>query len=148
MTKGTLYLIPSWLGDFEDPDVLSKKALDKARVLEYFLAENPKHTRAFLKKIGHEKPLQELHVSPLNEHTRPEELTELFAPLLQGKEVGIISEAGCPVVADPGSEIIRMAHQKGIKVIPFSGPSVRPADRHSSGFSRRDRSWQPRTGCA
>jgi len=95
--------------------------------LDYFVGENAKSTRAFLNKINalHVllKPLQELEIRELNVSTPPQNVPELLAPLLAGRDGGLVSEAGCPAVADPGADLVRLAHEKGITVCPLVGPS-------------------------
>ncbi len=120
---GTLYLIPCPLGDMPPELVLPTSAISVARQLNHFIVEQPKTARRFLSALEHPSPIQSLHFSTLNEHTRPDELSALLAPLLAGHDAGIISEAGCPGVADPGAELVNLAHRKGIRVIPLVGPS-------------------------
>jgi 16S rRNA (cytidine1402-2'-O)-methyltransferase len=91
--------------------------------LDTFIVERPKTARAFLKQIGTTTPLQQLTLLELNEHTPAAELPALLAPLLAGTDVGLLSEAGCPAVADPGANLVRLAHQQGITVRPLVGPS-------------------------
>ena len=122
--QGKLYLIPATLGDEGQINhVLPELVLQVANTIDEFLVEDEKSARRFLKKLGIEKPLQELVLIPLNEHTAFEELNDYFDKAATGKNIGIISEAGCPGVADPGAEAVRLAHQKNIKVIPLVGPS-------------------------
>lgn len=121
--SGTLYLIPCTLGDTQAAQVLPQHVIDIARTLQHYVVEQPKTARQFLSALKHEQPIQSLHFATLNEHTKAGELAELLGPLLAGKDVGIISEAGCPGIADPGAELVNLAHQKGIRVIPLVGPS-------------------------
>lgn len=123
MTKGTLYLIPCTLGDMPAAQVLPQHVIDVARRLRHFVVEHPKTARQFLAALKPEQPIQSLHFASLNEHTAPKELTELLAPLLAGEDVGILSEAGCPGIADPGADLVNLAHRNGIRVIPLVGPS-------------------------
>lgn len=121
---GTLYLIPVPLGD--DPLALAAlPAQIGATVarLSAFVTENPKTARQHLKQLGYPRPIQEARMSTLDEHTPAGEIETLLAPLLAGEDVGLMSEAGCPAVADPGSELVRLAHKHGIRVAPLSGPS-------------------------
>ncbi|MDN4052081.1 SAM-dependent methyltransferase [Massilia sp. YIM B02763] len=129
---GTLYLIPNTLGPTEaTPHALShilpEQVQDIASKLDYFVAENAKTARAFLKLvgIGHPlaKPLQEIQIAELNVNTPAQALTALLAPLLEGRDAGLVSEAGVPAVADPGADLVRLAHQHGIAVRPLVGPS-------------------------
>lgn len=120
---GTLYLIPCTLGDTPARQVLPQHVIDIARTLQHYVVEQPKTARQFLSALKHEQPIQSLHFATLNEHTASNELPELLAPLLAGQDVGIISEAGCPGIADPGAELVNLAHRKGIRVVPLVGPS-------------------------
>lgn len=127
---GTLYLIPNTLGTIEGA-ALSNIIPDQVQALtarlDYFVAENAKTARAFLKLIatGHPlaKPLQEIQISELNVNTPPQALAALLEPLLAGRDAGLVSEAGVPAVADPGADLVRLAHQHGITVRPLVGPS-------------------------
>ncbi len=123
MAFGTLYLIPCTLGDSPAEQVLPQHTIHIARHLNYFVVEQAKTARQFLSALKPLQPIQSLHLASLNEHTTSNELAELLAPLLAGNDVGIISEAGCPGIADPGAELVNLAHQKGIRVIPLVGPS-------------------------
>ncbi len=123
MSPGTLYLIPVPLGPAAPDICLPPDTLAAARRLEHFVAERAKTARAHLKAMGHPRPLQELSIAELNEHTRADEITALLAPLKAGKDVGLMSEAGCPAVADPGAELVRAAHRENIPVVPLIGPS-------------------------
>ena len=123
MTRGTLYLIPCTLGDMQADRVLPSHAIDIARKLQHYVVEEPKSARQFLSSIRHINAIQSLDFTTLNEHTKANELPALIAPLLEGKDVGLISEAGCPGIADPGADLVALAHQKNIRVIPLVGPS-------------------------
>jgi 16S rRNA (cytidine1402-2'-O)-methyltransferase len=120
---GTLYLIPTPLGDSALDTILPKATRRVAARLTHFVVEHPKTARAFLKQVGTETPLQQLALAELNEHTREAELNDLLGPLLAGHDVGLMSEAGCPAVADPGADLVRLAHRAGIRVRPLVGPS-------------------------
>ena len=120
---GTLYLIPCTLGDTPAEQVLPQHVINIARKLKYFVVEQPKTARQFLSALKPEQPIQSLHFTTLNEHTATKDLAELLAPLLAGEDTGIISEAGCPGIADPGAELVNLAHRKGIRVVPLVGPS-------------------------
>ncbi|MFC7516562.1 SAM-dependent methyltransferase [Herbaspirillum sp. GCM10030257] len=130
---GILYLVPNTLGPADSagldplasvipPDV---KAITSR--LDYFIAENAKTTRAYLKLVGQtlplSRPLQEIQISELNINTPADALPALLEPLLAGRNAGLISEAGVPAVADPGANLVRLAHAKGITVRPLVGPS-------------------------
>jgi 16S rRNA (cytidine1402-2'-O)-methyltransferase len=130
---GILYLIPNTLGPADPADTHPLAHIIPAQVqtitagLDYFIAENAKTTRAFLKLVAAEqplaRPLQEIRISELNVNTDAAELPALLAPLLAGQDAGLISEAGVPAVADPGANLVRLAHAHGISVKPLVGPS-------------------------
>lgn len=120
---GVLYLIPVPLGPVSPDTCLPPETLAIAHKLDAFIVEHAKTARAHLKAMGHPRPLQELFMLELNEHTRAERISELLVPLKAGKDVGLMSEAGCPAVADPGAELVRAAHREHISVIPLVGPS-------------------------
>lgn len=130
--SGTLYLIPNTLG-YDEPTsdplaILIPTAVQAITArLDYFIAENAKTTRAFLKLLGRQcplaKPLQEIVISELNVNTAANQLPALLAPLLAGRDAGLISEAGVPAVADPGANLVRLAHAHNIRVRPLVGPS-------------------------
>ena len=120
---GSLYLLPNTLGDTAAEAVIPAAALNRARSLEYFIAEDPKSARAFLKRIGFPRPLQELSMERLDHNTRASELASLLQPVLGGRDAGLLSEAGLPAVADPGAALVRLAHETGVRVVPLSGPS-------------------------
>ena len=121
--KGKLYLIPTTLGEMDPQDVLPqtvKRALD---FIDDYIVENEKTARKFIKSIHPEKVQSSLRLSALNKHTDITEHNSMIAPCLNGINVGLMSEAGCPGVADPGAVIVKLAHEKGIQVIPLVGPS-------------------------
>ncbi|MDP3539713.1 MAG: SAM-dependent methyltransferase [Azonexus sp.] len=120
---GTLYLIPVPLGPTPPQDSLPANVLAVVRPLTHFVVEQAKTARAFLKAAGTDMPLQELQMDELNEHTKPEALDRLLAPLREGHDVGLLSEAGCPAVADPGANLVALAQQENIRVVPLIGPS-------------------------
>lgn len=120
--KGILYLIPNTLGS--GPDAFATE-LSKAVVkeLDTYIVEEIKSARKLLRSLGIEGPLEIFEYFMLNEHTRKGDPQEMIQPLLKGKNVGLISEAGLPCVADPGNVVVALAHENGIKVVPLSGPS-------------------------
>ncbi|MBV7535251.1 SAM-dependent methyltransferase [Duganella sp. sic0402] len=125
---GTLYLIPNTLGETEALDyVLPEQVQRITAQLDYFVAENAKTARAFLKLVGTQhplcKPMQEIKIAELNVNTPAAALKDLLAPLLAGQDGGLVSEAGVPAVADPGADLVRLAHQHNIPVRPLVGPS-------------------------
>ena len=124
MTKpGTLFLIPCTLGDTLPEQVLPQHVMAVARKLNHFVVEQPKTARQFLATLKPELPIQSMHFATLNEHTDAKDMAEMLAPLLAGHDVGIISEAGCPGIADPGADLVNLAHHHGIRVVPLTGPS-------------------------
>ena len=120
---GILYLIPCTLGDTPAELVLPQHVIAIARTLTHFIVEHPKSARQFLSSLKPEHPIQSLQFFTLNEHTGPKELSGMLDPLDSGEDVGVISEAGCPGIADPGADVVLLAHQKGIRVVPLVGPS-------------------------
>ncbi|MFZ6844922.1 SAM-dependent methyltransferase [Undibacterium sp. RuTC16W] len=131
--SGTLYLIPNTLGCAEDQQqtllqsIIPDTVQQMSAGLTHFVVENAKTTRAYLKMLSQQHPLatplQEIVMSELNVNTPVSALEGLLAPLLAGHDIGLISEAGVPAVADPGANLVRLAHQRGIKVRPLVGPS-------------------------
>ncbi|WP_321927062.1 SAM-dependent methyltransferase [Paraburkholderia guartelaensis] len=126
MSLGTLYLIPNTLGEGDDAAlnaVLPTPVRERAGALASYIGENAKTTRAFLKRVGTTRPIQEIEIRELNVNTPAGEVDKLLAPLLAGIDTGLVSEAGVPAVADPGALLVRRAHERGIKVVPLVGPS-------------------------
>ncbi|MDA8417006.1 MAG: SAM-dependent methyltransferase [Betaproteobacteria bacterium] len=122
--RGRLFLLPVPLSTDEAAlDTLSPGLIRTACHLSHFLVENPKTARHFLKRMGHPQPMADLHLDTLSIQTPRESWPSFLAPLLAGQDVGLLSEAGCPAIADPGSGIVHLAHQSGIRVIPLTGPS-------------------------
>ncbi|NOS95505.1 MAG: SAM-dependent methyltransferase [Methylotenera sp.] len=120
---GTLYFIPVTLGDDNIAKVLPPDVVTIAQQLDEFIVENEKTARHFLGTIKHSKPIRELVLKTLNEHTADKDLPALLGSLMAGKDIGLMSEAGCPGIADPGAKLAALAHQKGIRVAPLVGPS-------------------------
>ena len=125
MSRGALYLVPAWLCAETDP-ALSVPAgtLERVRALAAFVVEQPKSARRFLAACGHPKPLREVSMAVLDEHTPAGEVPRLLEPLLAGRDVGLLSEAGLPAVADPGARLVAAAHAAGIRVVPLPGASA------------------------
>lgn len=120
---GKLYLIPTTLGDNEPLEVLPisiKRAIEN---INYFIVENEKTARRSIKKISSSKSQSSLNIEVLNKYTEPQSLPSFLKPCLDGHNVGILSEAGCPGIADPGADVVKIAHEKEIQVIPLVGPS-------------------------
>lgn len=135
MNTGVLYLIPVPLGTTPPETVLPAPVLERIRPLSYFVVENAKSARAFLKTVGTDSPLQELRLEELNEHTRNEALDRLLQPLRDGQDAGLVSEAGCPAVADPGANLVAAAQRENIRVVPLVGPSSLLLSLMASGLN-------------
>lgn len=120
---GKLYLIPTTLGDNEPLEVLPISIKRTIEQIDHYIVENEKTARHFIKKISSKKSQPSLHINVLNKFTEPEILPTFLDPCFEGFNIGIISEAGCPGIADPGADIVAIAHQKGIQVVPLVGPS-------------------------
>lgn len=132
--KGSLFLIPNTLGSSTDK-FASPFLIQTAHSIEVFIVEELKSARRLLRQLGIERPLEELDFRLLNEHTKEQDLASLLEPLLEGKNVGLLSDAGVPCVADPGSSIVALAHSAGIRVVPLVGPSSILLALMASGFS-------------
>lgn len=124
MAAGTLYLIPVPLGPVRPDACLPPDTLAVARRLDHFIVERAKSARAHLKAMGHPQPIQALQLEELNEHTPAVAIAAMLGPLKAGHDVGLLSEAGCPAVADPGAALVMAAHRANIRVVPLVGPSA------------------------
>ena len=122
MTRGKLYLIPSPLGDNEPSEVIPAGVLSLLPSLRTFVVEEVRTARRYLSRAGLKGHISELSFTELNEHTTPAEV-EAMLPLFDGGDVGLISEAGLPAVADPGAALVALCHRHGIEVVPMTGPS-------------------------
>ena len=134
-TFGKLYLIPTTLGDTEPLNVLPltvKRIIDQ---IDIYIVENEKTARRDIKKICPDKKQQSLKLFPLNKFTDIAELPSYLEPCKNGLNIGLLSEAGCPGVADPGADIVKIAHQNNIKVVPLVGPSSIIMAMMSSGMN-------------
>jgi 16S rRNA (cytidine1402-2'-O)-methyltransferase len=124
---GALYLVPNALGPGDLQAVLPAQVAGIASRLDYFIGENAKSTRAFLKRIDEvtplTKPIREIEIVELDVSTPDSALPALLAPIIAGRDGGLVSEAGCPAVADPGATLVRLAHRHRIDVRPLVGPS-------------------------
>ena len=124
MSAGRLYLLPAPLSEDTPPqDVVPAPVLERIRALDRFVVENAKSARAWLAACGHPMPIREISMSELNEHTPAAEVPALLHPVLAGHDVGLLSEAGMPAIADPGAALVAAAHAKGVVVVPCVGPS-------------------------
>lgn len=120
--KGKLYLIPAPLGE-ESVHTIPAYVIEHLHRLEVFIAERAKTARHFIKKTNPVKPFSELHFFELNKRTSADERNTFLEPAEEGRDIGLLSEAGCPGVADPGAVMVEMAHRRGIDVVPLVGPS-------------------------
>lgn len=142
MNFGTLYLIPVPLA----PDASSKSftpyLIETINQLNEYIVENEKTARHFLKEAGLKIPQKDLIIHDYGKHNRQNDKNEFFKGLLAGNNVGLMSEAGCPGIADPGADLILMAHKKGIKVVPLVGPSSILMALMASGFNGQSFAFQ------
>lgn len=122
-TTGKLYLIPTTLGSDAPLEVLPISVKKVIEQIDTYIVENEKTARRFIKSIHPEKQQATLTLFSLNKFTKATDLPSFLNPCIAGKNVGVLSEAGCPGVADPGASIVKLAHQKNIPVIPLVGPS-------------------------
>ncbi len=120
---GTLYFIPVTMGADNVSLVLPPDVISIAQGIDEFVVENEKTARHFLGTIRHPKPIRDIVLKPLNKHTDDKDIPKLLSTLITGKDVGLMSEAGCPGIADPGAKLAALAHKKGIRVAPLVGPS-------------------------
>jgi 16S rRNA (cytidine1402-2'-O)-methyltransferase len=120
---GKLYLIPTTLGDCNPEDVLPQTVKRAIQFIDHYIVENEKTARKCIKSVLPEKVQSSLILSTLNKYTEIAEHNAMLKPCFEGINVGLMSEAGCPGVADPGAAIVKLAHEKGIQVVPLVGPS-------------------------
>lgn len=133
--KGTLFLMPSVLGDVDPENVIPAFNLNLLQQIDVYIVEELRTARRFLRKCGYKKDFESTTFHLLNEHTQEDELNTMLNEAMEGRSIGLLSEAGCPAVADPGSLVVRLAHEKGIKVVPLSGPSSIIMALMASGFN-------------
>ena len=134
-TQGYLYLIPTRLGDNAPLEVLPISVKKIIEQVDDYIVENEKTARRFIKKISSSKSQSSLNINILNKYTQENELPNFLKACLEGKSVGLLSEAGCPGIADPGADIVKIAHEKNIRVIPLVGPSSILLALMSSGMN-------------
>lgn len=132
---GILYLIPVTLGETPINQVIPEFNTQLINEIDIYIVENIKTARRFLKRSGITIPISEITFYELNKRTQLEDLASFIKPLLIGKNVGVLSEAGCPGVADPGADIVELAQQRNIKVVPLVGPSSILLSIMGSGFN-------------
>lgn len=130
-----IYLIPTTLGDTSIERVLPPDLTQIISSISVFIVENIRTTRRFLKKVNPVIVVDDLTFFELNQHTDKKEISRFLEPLQKGLDIGIISEAGCPAVADPGAEVVKLAHTKNIQVVPLVGPSSILMALMASGMS-------------
>jgi 16S rRNA (cytidine1402-2'-O)-methyltransferase len=123
MTKGTIYLIPVTLGDSDFRKTIPEHALEITRALRIFAVEDLRSARRYLRLLDRQFPIDETIFFELNEHSKEDSVSEFLEPVLSGRDMGIMSEAGLPGIADPGSALVMAAHKNNVRVIPLSGPS-------------------------
>jgi 16S rRNA (cytidine1402-2'-O)-methyltransferase len=135
MPKGKLFMIPTVLAENTAHWVISPQVQEVISHTKIFLVENPRSARRYISSLKLGINIEELHMEVLDKDTPPEQVSRLMMPLLNGADIGVISEAGCPGIADPGALAVAYAHQKGIQVVPISGPSSMFLALMGSGFS-------------
>lgn len=140
--SGTLYLIPNLLGESTPERVLPAFNTKIINNIRYYIVENIRTTRRFLKKVDKNIDIDRLTFFELNQHTDPQIIGSYIDPLLHGEDMGIVSEAGCPAVADPGALVVELAQQKNIQVVPMVGPSSILLALMASGFNGQSFSFE------
>lgn len=138
MTKGVLYMIPMTLGSDTIDDTIPSDVRLKTTALRFFIVENIKTARRYLRRLDREFPIDDSTFFELNKRTDPSMIQTFLKPAKEGHSIGMISEAGCPGVADPGAEVVSRAHESGIHVHPMVGPSSILLALMGSGFSGQE----------
>lgn len=133
--KGHLYLIPCTLGDNPPLEVLPLLVKKTVEDTNHFIVEHEKNARRFIKSIDSKKNQAEIGIQEINKFTNENEIPQMLTPCLEGYNVGVISDAGCPGIADPGANVVMEAHRQGIRVIPLVGPSSILMAMMASGFN-------------
>lgn len=133
--KTALYLIPVLLGDTTPERVLPSYNKEIILGIHHFIVEDVRSARRFLKTVDKEINIDELQFFPLNKHTSPQDISGYLKPLEEGNPMGVISEAGCPAVADPGADVVAIAQRKNLPVVPLVGPSSIILSVMASGFN-------------
>ncbi|MCD8388398.1 MAG: SAM-dependent methyltransferase [Bacteroidales bacterium] len=134
-TAPTLYLFPCPMGDVKPTEVLPAPNIEILKTVKYFIVENVRSARRFIRACSAEIDIDTLQFSELNRHTSPDEVAGMLKPMAEGHSMGVISEAGCPAVADPGSDVVAIAQRKGYPVCPLVGPSSIIMALMGSGFN-------------
>lgn len=135
LVVGKLYLIPTTLGDSAPLEVLPISIKGTIEKIDHYIVENEKTARRFIKKVSPSKPQPSLHIQTLNKYTNPEEIPSYLDPCIHGFNIGLLSEAGCPGIADPGADVVKIAHERRIQVVPLVGPSSILMAMMSSGMN-------------
>ena len=135
MNKGVLYLIPVPLAENASAKSFTPYLVDTINAIDTYIVENEKTARKFLKEAGLKKPQSELGIHDYGKHKRNDSMVPYFKELMTGKDVGLMSEAGAPGIADPGADVVAEAHKRGIKVVPLVGPSSILLALMASGFN-------------
>ncbi|MCR9173904.1 MAG: SAM-dependent methyltransferase [bacterium] len=138
MKKGTIYMLPTMLGGEHAADVIPAEVIQKTIELRCFIVENIKTARRYLRKLDREFPIDDSTFFILNKKTDPAQFQKFLQPAMKGEDMGIMSEAGCPGVADPGAGVVTVAHSLGIHVKPLVGPSSILLALIGSGFSGQE----------
>lgn len=142
MSQPSLFLVPVTLGETSIEQVLPAYNREVILQISHFIVENIRTARRFLKKVDNSIDIDSLTFYELNKHTNPEQIANYLLPLKEGKHIGVISEAGCPAIADPGADIVAIAQQKGYKVVPLVGPSSILLALMASGFNGQSFAFQ------
>lgn len=140
--KAALYLIPVTLSDVPLNQVLPATNIEVVRGIRHFIVENVRSARRFLKKCDRDIDIDQLTFYELNQHTKPEDIATYLAPLEAGEPMGVISEAGCPAIADPGADVVAIAQRRGMEVKPLVGPSSILMGLMASGFNGQSFAFQ------
>ncbi|WP_422348238.1 SAM-dependent methyltransferase [Flagellimonas sp.] len=135
LVLGKVYLIPTTLGDNAPLEVLPISIKRTIENINHYVVENEKTARHFIKKVSPSKPQPSLHIETLNKYTDPAVIPSYLDPCISGHNIGILSEAGCPGIADPGASVIKVAHERRIQVVPLVGPSSILMAMMSSGMN-------------
>lgn len=141
MAKGKLWMVPTTLGGEQINDVIPQSALSIITSIRHFVVEDIKSARRYLRRIDREFPIDDSTFFVLNKRTNASEMTKFLAPVSEGHDIAMISEAGCPGIADPGAELVAAAHENGIRVSPMVGPSSILLALMGSGFSGQEFSF-------
>ncbi len=135
LVVGKLFLIPTALGDNAPLEVMPISIKGNIERIDHYIVENEKSARHFIKRVSPGKAQPSLQLQTLNKYTNAEEIPGFLDPIIHGHDIGLLSEAGCPGIADPGAEVVRIAHQKRIQVVPLVGPSSILMAMMSSGMN-------------